>query len=49
MSDFLKTYGQFNNLEHKTLNEILSHEWFTNVIEEKSRNMSWDVCRDCPR
>lgn len=49
MSNLVKTYGQFNNLKYNTLKEILSHKWFTNVIEEKSRNMSWDVCRDCPR
>ena len=49
ISNFESTYGYFNNLENSSLKEILLHDWFAKVIEEKSKNMSWNVCRDCPR
>lgn len=46
VDDMFDEYGYFNNLNNSSLNDILNHEWFTEVHERAVTGGRWEICRE---
>ena len=39
-----KRHGEFNNLHHNSLLDILEHTWYTKELADATEKRTWDVC-----
>lgn len=46
VDDLFDDHGQFNNLARYPLQEVLNHEWYTELHDNAIKTAKWDVCKE---